>query len=144
MEKFFKIGILKNFVKLTEKYLCRSLLLIILRRATFFKTRLWNSCFLVNIVKYLETLIFQILQNNFGRLFLSLWNVFVIPKNLMLTNKPWLYKVLWRAGIMLVLIMLALNDVIFCDMVLKELALSICESLIVNICKIMPIKVGVI
>ena len=45
-ERFFKIGVLKNFVKLTGKYLCRSLSLITQRQVCFFKTRLRHSCLL--------------------------------------------------------------------------------------------------
>ena len=84
LQKFFKIGVLKNFVKLTGKYLCRSLSLITQRNAAFFKTRLPHSCFIVNFVNFLKT---TFLQNNFGRLLLSLWNVFAISINLILLSQ---------------------------------------------------------
>ena len=83
-QKFLKIGVLKNFVKLTGKYLCRGLSLITQRRDGFFKTRLRNSCFIVNFVNFLKT---RFLQNNFGRLLRSLWNVFAISINLILFSQ---------------------------------------------------------
>ena len=83
-QKFFKIGVLKNFAKLTKKYLCRSLSLITLRRTAFFKTRLRNSWFIVNFMNFMKTTFFQ---SNFGRLLLSLWNVFAISINLLLFNQ---------------------------------------------------------
>ena len=83
-QMFFKIGVLKNFVKLTGKYLCRGLSLITQLRDGFFKTRLQNSCFIVNFVNFLKT---TFLQNNFGRLLLSLWNVFAISINLILFSQ---------------------------------------------------------
>ena len=46
------------------------------------------------------------------------------------------------ALILLVLIMSALNGVFLCDMVLKGLVLSICESLTVNVSNIKPIRTG--
>ena len=54
LQKLFKLGVLKNVVKLTGKYLCRSFSSITLRRAAFFKTflRLQHSCFLLNFVKF--------------------------------------------------------------------------------------------
>ena len=52
-----------------------------LRRAALFKARLRHSCFIVNFVNFLKA---TFLQNNLGRLLLSLWNVFAIPVNLFL------------------------------------------------------------
>ena len=43
---FFKIGVLKNFAKFTEKDLCQSLFLI---------KRLRRKCFPVNFAKFLRT-----------------------------------------------------------------------------------------
>ena len=82
---FFKIGVLKDFVKLTGKYLCRSLSLITLQpAASFFKTRPRHSCFILNFVNFVKR---TFLPNNFGRLHLSLRNVFAIPINLILFNQ---------------------------------------------------------
>ena len=50
---FFKIGVLKNFVILTEKHLCWSLFLIKLTPKT--PKRLQHRYFLVNIAKFLRT-----------------------------------------------------------------------------------------
>ena len=83
-QTFFKTGVLKSFLKLTGKYLCRSLSLITLRRADFFKTRLRHSCFIASFISFLKT---TFLQNNFGRLLLSLWNVFAISMNLILFSQ---------------------------------------------------------
>ena len=81
---FFKIGVLKNFVKLTGKYLYRSHSLITHKRAAFFKMRLRHSYFIVNFVNFLKT---KFLQNNFGLLLLSLWKVFAISINLILFSR---------------------------------------------------------
>ena len=77
----FKLGVLKIFVKLTGKYQCRSLSLIIVWRLSFFETRLRHSCFIVNFVNFLKT---TFLQNCFGRVLLSLWNLFPVSINLIL------------------------------------------------------------
>ena len=50
---FFKTGVLKNFVTLTEKYLCWSLFLIKLTPKT--PKKLQHRCLLVNIAKFLRT-----------------------------------------------------------------------------------------
>ena len=57
---FRKIGVLKNFVKLTGKHLCHlSLFKVVgLRFATLLKKRLWHSCFPVNFANFLRTPIF--------------------------------------------------------------------------------------
>ena len=50
-EMFYKIGILKNFVKFTRRHLSRSLIfnkVTSLRNATLLKTRLQHRCFPVN------------------------------------------------------------------------------------------------
>ena len=52
-----------------------------LRRAAIFKAMLRQSCFIVNFVNFLKA---TFLQNNLGRLILSLWNVFAISVNLFL------------------------------------------------------------
>ena len=84
-QRFFKIGALKDFVKLTGKYLCRSLSLITLQSAaSFFKTRPRHRCFILNFVNFVKR---TFLQNNFGWLHLSLWNVFAIPINLILFSQ---------------------------------------------------------
>ena len=49
---FFKIGVLKNFVIFTGKYLCWSLLLIKMTQKT--SKRLQHRYFLVNIAKFLR------------------------------------------------------------------------------------------
>ena len=56
LQLFFTISVLKNFVIFTGKHLCWGLLLIKLqawRSAALFKKRLYHSCFLVNITKFL-------------------------------------------------------------------------------------------
>ena len=68
----------------TVSSLCRSLSLIIQWCAAFFQTRLRHSCFIVNFVNFLKT---TFLQNNFGRLLLSLCNVFAISINLILFSQ---------------------------------------------------------
>ena len=53
-----KKGVLENFAKFTGKNLCQSLFFNKvegLRPASFLKTRLWQRCFRVNIVKCLRT-----------------------------------------------------------------------------------------
>ena len=57
-EVFCKKVVLRNFVKLTEKHLCQSLLfnkVAGLRPATLLKKRLWHRCFPVNLEKFLRT-----------------------------------------------------------------------------------------
>ena len=66
MKKF----VLRNFTKFTGKHLCQSLVfnkVAGLRPATLLKTRLWHSCFHVNLLKFLRT---PFLQNTYGRLLL--------------------------------------------------------------------------
>ena len=49
----------RNFIKLTEKYLCRSLFfnkVADLSPATLLKKRLWHRCFPINFAKFLRTL----------------------------------------------------------------------------------------
>ena len=53
-EVFFKLIVLKNFAKLTEKHLCWSLILIRLQT----KTKLQHKCFFVNIVKIFKKTFF--------------------------------------------------------------------------------------
>ena len=57
-----KKGVLRNFVKLTGKHLCQSLLfnkVADLRLATLLKKRFWHRCFPVNFAKFLRTLFLQ-------------------------------------------------------------------------------------
>ena len=63
-QMFFKIGVLKNFVIFTGKYLCWSLFLIKLTPKT--PKRLQHRCFLVNIAKFLRT---PFLRNTSGGCF---------------------------------------------------------------------------
>ena len=72
-----KKSVLKNFVKLTGKHLCQSLLFNKVagwRPATLLKKRLWNRCFPVKFSKFLRT---PFLQNNSRRLLLLLTNNFL-------------------------------------------------------------------
>ena len=62
-EVFCKKGVLRNFVKFTEKQLCQSLFfnkVTGLRPVTLLKKRLWRRCFSVNFAKFLRT---HFLQN---------------------------------------------------------------------------------
>ena len=55
---FCKKGVLRNFAKLTGKYLCHSLFfnkVAGLRSTTLLKKRLWRRCFAVNFAKFLRT-----------------------------------------------------------------------------------------
>ena len=73
--------VLRNLVKFTKKYLCKSLFfnkVAGLRPATLLKKRLWHRCFLVNFEKFLRI---SLLQNTSGKLLLkravlqrTLWN----------------------------------------------------------------------
>ena len=54
-EMFYKIGVLKNFSKFTEKQL-RLSLFFIKRSVILLKKRLQHRCFPVNIAKFLRTL----------------------------------------------------------------------------------------
>ena len=83
-QKFFKIGVLKNFVKLTGKYLCRSLSLITQRGVLFSKRDSDTAALLWILWIFWKT---TFLQNNFGRLFLSSWNVFAISINFILFSQ---------------------------------------------------------
>ena len=66
-EVFYKKGVLKNFTKLTGKYLCQSLLI---NKAPAHRLQLYQKrdsgtgVFLVKFVKFLKT---PFLQNTFGR-----------------------------------------------------------------------------
>ena len=69
LEVFYKIGVLKNFEKLTGKHLCRSLFsnkVAALTPASLLKQRLQHRCFLVNFAKYLRT---ALLKNTSGGCF---------------------------------------------------------------------------
>ena len=60
-QMFYKIGILKNFVKFTGRHLSRSLIFnkaASLRNATLLKKRLQHRCFPVNFAKLLKTPLF--------------------------------------------------------------------------------------
>ena len=57
-EVFCKNGVLRNFAKLTVKYLCQSLFfneVADFKPATLLKKGLWHRCFLVNFAKFLGT-----------------------------------------------------------------------------------------
>ena len=61
LDVFCEKGVLKNFVKITEKHLCQSLFLnkvAGVSPATLLKKRPWHRCFPVNFAKYLRTLFF--------------------------------------------------------------------------------------
>ena len=82
LQKIFKTDVLKNFAKLTEKHLLRSLFLISLKtNVFFFKMRLRHRCFLVNFAKILRI---PFLQNISGLLLMYSWNIFLILRNLFL------------------------------------------------------------
>ena len=52
-----KKGVLRNFAKFTEKYLCQSLFfnkIAGLKPATILKKRIWHRCFLVKLAKFLR------------------------------------------------------------------------------------------
>ena len=67
-ELFFQKGILRNFTKLTGKYLCQSLFFNKVAGLRLLKKRLWHRCFPVNFIKFLRT---PFLQNISGRLLLN-------------------------------------------------------------------------
>ena len=48
-------GVLRNFAKVTGKYLCQSLYFNKVRPATLLKQRLWRRCFPMNFAKFLRT-----------------------------------------------------------------------------------------
>ena len=69
LEVFCKKGVLKNFAKLTGKYLCQSFFFNKVADptlATLLKKRLWNRYFSVSFAKFSRTLF---LRNTSGRLF---------------------------------------------------------------------------
>ena len=54
---FCKKGVLKNFTKFTEEYLCQSLFfnkVAGLKPTNLLKKKLWNKCVPVNFVKFLK------------------------------------------------------------------------------------------
>ena len=81
-QKFFKIGVLKNFLEFTGKHLCRSFFLISQEQVAcyFLNMRLWHRCFLVNFVKLSRT---PFLQTTLRLLLLYLLNISVISPNLL-------------------------------------------------------------
>ena len=62
-------GILRNFVKFTEKHLCQSLFF---NKVLGLSLQLWHRCFPMNFAKFLRT---PFLQNTSGRLLLYVNNV---------------------------------------------------------------------
>ena len=72
-EVFIKKGVLKNFTKFTEKYLCHGLFFNRVAVATLLKKRLWHRCFPVNFGKFSRS---PFLQNTSGWLLLTLWSKF--------------------------------------------------------------------
>ena len=79
LQKIFKTDVLKNFAKLAEKHLLRSLFLISSKTTAFLKMRLRHRCFLVNFAKLLRI---TFLQSISGLLLLYSWNIFLILRNL--------------------------------------------------------------
>ena len=80
---FFKIDFLKNFAILTGRHLLWSLFLIKLQAwtsITLFKKRLYNSCFCVNIVKFLIKLF--VWNTSSGCFFLRMVEEFLRNSNL--------------------------------------------------------------
>ena len=68
-------GVLRNFGKFTEKYLCQRLFfnkVAGLKPATLLKNRFWHRCFPVSFAKFLRT---PFLQNTSGQLLLSVEKV---------------------------------------------------------------------
>ena len=73
-EVFYKKGVLRNFAKFTEKYLCQRLFfnkVADLKSTILLKKSLWHSCFPVNFANVLRI---YFLQNTSERLFLSIPN----------------------------------------------------------------------
>ena len=81
-QKFFKIGFLKNFVKLTKMYLCRSLSLSTMRHPAFLKRDSDTVTLLWILWIFWKQHFYRTL-----RLLLSLWNVFAISINLILFSQ---------------------------------------------------------
>ena len=76
VQVFYKIGVLKNFAKFTEKHVCWSLFFDKVMSAgslqLYQKMRLQHRCFSVNFTKFLKA---PFLQNTSGRLLLKpQWN----------------------------------------------------------------------
>ena len=70
-------GVLRNFVKFTQKHLCRVSFWIIKLQAeacNLLKKRVWHTCFPVNFAKFLRK---PFLQNTSGRLLLWLLKLFI-------------------------------------------------------------------
>ena len=84
-QMFFKIGIFKNFVNLTEKHskICQKNRG--LNTFNFFKKRIQHRCFLLKFAKFLRT---TFLQNFFARCFwrLALENYVILPIQLQLRD----------------------------------------------------------
>ena len=85
---FYEKGVLRNFAKFTEKYLCQSLFFIkacnfikkeTLRPATLLKKRLSHRCFPVNFAKCLWT---PFLYNTSWRLLLLIIALTILIKNI--------------------------------------------------------------
>ena len=85
-----KIGFLKNFVKLTKIYLCRSLSLSTLRHAAFLKRDSDTVTLLWILWIFWKQHFYRTL-----RLLLSLWNVFAISINLILFSQCGFPLPLW-------------------------------------------------
>ena len=55
LQMFYKIGVLENFAKFTEKLLCQGLYfnkVAGLKAGNLFRKRLWHRCFPVNFAKF--------------------------------------------------------------------------------------------
>ena len=101
LEVFCKKGVLRNFVKFTEKHLRQSLFfnkVAGLRPATLLKKRLWHRCFPVSFVKFLRT---PFLAEHLRRLLLKLDKTLDYPEIcsiLIFQNRVWeqfLYHILY-------------------------------------------------
>ena len=91
---FVRKGVLRNFVKLTGRQLCKSLYFnkVACRLVTLLKKRLRQRCFPVNFAKFLRT---AFLQNTFGRLLLLVntnWSLFLY----FIYNSAWYNNFLFK------------------------------------------------
>ena len=83
-QKVFKIGALKNFVKLKGKIPVLESLLNHPAAPCFPQNETTDTLLCCKFCEFLKT---TFLQNNFGRLLLSLWNVFTISINFILFSQ---------------------------------------------------------
>ena len=83
-QKFFKIGVLKNFVKLKGKIPVLESLVNHPAARCFPQNETTDTLLCCEFCEFLKT---TFLQNNFGQLPLSLWNVFTISINFILFSQ---------------------------------------------------------